>query len=370
MTKVTILGAGHGGCACAVDLTLNGFDVILCSAYAPSHIKPILGKHGLEYSGKLGEGFVRLKATTNLEEAVKEADIVIIVTPASIHENYARLLAPILKKLNKEQLILLNGSATGGALFVSKILKEMGVSDKGIVVCETDILNYACRLQNPTSVKVYHKVQHRLFSGFPSKYNNDIYDRIKEIFPELELAENVLQTSLSNINAILHPPGMILNAGWIEHTSGSFLFYSQGVTNAIARTMDYIDKERVRIVQKLGLKTETLPELFYRYGFTSSVLDSSNQAIKSSNTIQLIQSPDKLDHRYLLEDVGYDLVPMAHIAQLLDLQTQTIDSLINLACILNNVNHRDAGLNSEKLGIVHTDLTSLKGYVDTGTLRE
>src|SRR5919199_5167560 len=156
MTKVTILGAGHGGCACAVDLTLNGFDVILCSAYAPSHIKPILGKHGLEYSGKLG-------------------------------------------------------------------------------------------------------------------------------------AENVLQTRLSYINAILHPPGMILNAGWIENTSGNFLFYSQGVTNAIARTMDYIDKERVRIVLKRGLKTETFPELFYRYGFTSSVLDSSNQAIKSSNTIQLIQ---------------------------------------------------------------------------------
>lgn len=87
---------------------------------------------------------------------------------------------------------------------------------------------------------------------------------MKEIFPELQLAENVLQTSLSNINAILHPPGMILNAGWIEHTSGNFLFYSQGVTNAIARTMDYIDKKRVSIIQKLGLKTETLPELFYR----------------------------------------------------------------------------------------------------------
>jgi hypothetical protein len=35
------------------------------------------------------------------------------------------------------------------------------------------------------------------------------------------------------------------------------LFYSQGVKNAIARTMDYIDKERVSIVQKLGLKTDT-----------------------------------------------------------------------------------------------------------------
>jgi opine dehydrogenase len=367
MTKIAVLGAGHGGSACAVDLTLNGFDVTLCSAYAPSHIKPILEKGGLEYSGKLGEGFIRLRATTNLTEAVKEADIIVIVTPSSIHENYARLLAPILeKKRNKEQMILLNGSTTGGALFVSRILKEMSKSAKGIV-CETDILNYACRLQNSTSVKIYHKVKHRLFSCFPSRYNNDTYDQIKEIFPELELAENVLQTSLSNINAILHPPGMILNAGWIENTSGNFLFYYQGVTNAVARTIDYIDNERIGIAQKLRLKTETLPELFYRYGFTSSVFDSSNQAIKSSDTIQLIQSPDKLDHRYLLDDVGYGLIPMAYIARILDIKTPTIDSLINIACILNNVNHWDAGLNSKKLGIGnHTDLIDIRKYVNTG----
>jgi ketopantoate reductase len=82
-------------------LTLKGFDVFLCSAYAPSHIKPILEKGGLQYSGKLGEGFVNLKATTNLEEAATDADIIIIVTPSYIHEKYARLLVPILNKRRK-----------------------------------------------------------------------------------------------------------------------------------------------------------------------------------------------------------------------------------------------------------------------------
>jgi ketopantoate reductase len=82
-------------------LTLKGFDVFLCSAYASSHIKPILEKGGLQYSGKLGEGFVNLKATTNLEEAATDADIIIIVTPSYIHEKYARLLVPILNKRRK-----------------------------------------------------------------------------------------------------------------------------------------------------------------------------------------------------------------------------------------------------------------------------
>lgn len=366
MTKIAILGAGHGGCACAVDLTIKGFDVTLCPAYAPSHIRPVLEKGGLEYSGKLGEGFVKLKATTNLEEAAEAADILIIVTPSSIHENYARLLTPILNKRRLRQMILLNGSTTGGALFVARILKEMGVSDPQIAVCETDILNYACRLQNPTYLKIYHKVKQRLFSSFPTKYKNDAYEHIRSIFPELQLAENVLQTSLSNINAVLHPPGMILNAGWIEHTAGNFLFYSEGVTAAVARMIEYIDKERLKIIQELGLRSETFAELFYRYGFTSSVCNSIYEAINSSYTIRHIQSPDKIDHRYLLEDIGYGLVPMAYIARLLAIQTPTIDSLINIACILNNVNHWNIGLNSKKLGITQTDLIGLKRYLDTG----
>jgi predicted dinucleotide-binding enzyme len=70
MTKIAVLGAGHGGSACAVDFTLNGFDVTLCSAYTLSHIKPILEKDGLEYSGELGEGFIMLRATTNLIEGL------------------------------------------------------------------------------------------------------------------------------------------------------------------------------------------------------------------------------------------------------------------------------------------------------------
>jgi len=57
----------------------------------------------------------------------------------------------------------------------------------------------------------------------------------------------------------------------------------------------------------------------------------------------------KLDHRYLLEDIGYGLVPITSIAKVIGVQTPTIDSLINIASILNNVNHWEAGLTAKKL---------------------
>ena len=45
----------------------------------------------------------------------------------------------------------------------------------------------------------------------------------------------MIETALGNMNAVFHPPGMIMNAGWIESTNGNFLFYREGITEAIGR---------------------------------------------------------------------------------------------------------------------------------------
>lgn len=133
-------------------MTLAGFNVTLCSAYNPQHLRPILDKGGIEYSGFKGEGFVRLKATTGFEEAITNADLIIIITPSSVHEVYAMLLGAAFRKSqnsNDRRIVMLDGSNTGAALFVSKILKSVGISQT--LVCETDILPYECRLQKTRS---------------------------------------------------------------------------------------------------------------------------------------------------------------------------------------------------------------------------
>jgi opine dehydrogenase len=365
--KVSIIGAGNGGCATAVDLTLNGFDVTLCSAYAPNHILPLINKGGLEYSGSLGEGFVNLRATIDIRRAVEDAQIVLIIAPLPIHETYTRILAPLLTR--KQIPIVLNGSSTGGALHAYKILREMGVSKP--IIAETDILPYAARLVSPTHIKIFHKLKWRLFSCFPSQHTIDLHDEVKSIYPELEIANNVLQTSLSNINAILHPPGMILNAGWIESTGGDFLFYSQGVTSAIAQLIGKIDAERVEILRKADLKSLSLVELLHRYGFSSVDSKSSIlESIRSSSTISEIRSPNSLNHRYLIEDVGYGLVPMSLIAKIFGVKTRSIDSLINLASILNNIDHWQNGMTLEKLGLRDIRPETINPYLDNGIIAQ
>jgi opine dehydrogenase len=378
MTKIAILGAGNGGCACGVDLILRGFNVTLCSVDNPVHTKPILELGGIEYSGNLGEGFVKVNIATDIGEAINDAYLILVIAPSFLHEKYARIIGPKLKenmngvnhsfhdikKAPNQPIIMLNGNTTGGSLYVSSIFRRLGIHNP--IVCETDILNFACRLQSPTHIKIYHKMTHRLFGCFPSKYSNDVFEKIKIIFPDLKLAENVLQTSLSNLNEILHPPVMILNSGWIEHTSGEFLFYSEGVTNAVAQVIESVDKERLKILQRLQLRSETIQEILNRCDFVSNVNSSVYESVSSCETIRSIKSPESLNHRYLTEDIGYGLVPMSCIAKYLGLSTPIIDSLINISCILNKVDYWKEGLNIQNLGIDKIDPNSINKYVYSG----
>ncbi len=72
------------------------------------------------------------------------------------------------------------------------------------------------------------------------------------------LASSVLETALSNLNAVFHPTGMIMNAGWIEHTGGNFLFYREGITEAVGRVTAAVDAERMAIARALRVPVRSL----------------------------------------------------------------------------------------------------------------
>ena len=74
----------------------------------------------------------------------------------------------------------------------------------------------------------------------------------------------MLEADLANLNAILHPPGMVCNAGWIEATGGKFGFYAEGSGRAVVRVMDAIDHERLALAGRLGVRAVPFTELFHQ----------------------------------------------------------------------------------------------------------
>jgi opine dehydrogenase len=363
--KVAVLGAGNGGCAAAADLTLRGYEVRLFSR-SESTLMPIAKRGGIDLVEDGAEKFAApFFVGPDLPPAVNGADLIIIAAPSVAHEYLAKSLA---RQLVDGQRVLLNPGHTGGSLHFAHMLRGFGCRAK-IKLCETVTLTYICRMPQPARVEIYRRTTNLRCAAFPGKESAELVKEIEKIYPNVIVAENVLETGLLNINAIMHPAGMLGNAGWIEKSGGDFYYYREGITPSIAAWIEEVDRERLEIVKRLGLKPLRFVDIFYQAGLTSEEARASGsiyRAIHESEPNRTIKSPATLDHRYIKEDVGYGLVPMAEIGRLLGVETPVIDALIRLASVISRTDYRTDGLTLDKMGLAQVRSRDLPNILEHG----
>ena len=362
--SVAILGAGHGGLAAAADLTRRGFEVAL-HARRPERIAELGERGGIEARG-VQDGFVPIRRfTADLGEAVRGADLVMLVVPSVAHEPYAKALVP---HLGTGVPILLNPGHTGGGLHFLTALRRAGY--KGPVdIGETVTLTYICRLAAPTTVEIYSYTRRLGFAALPGRRTQELHARLAPLYPELEARSSVLETGLANINAIFHPPGMLMNAGWIEHTGGDFLFYTEGVTESVGRVVSAVDAERLAIAQALGVPATPFLDIFHSAGLTTDAARASGsvaRACRESAPNRTIKSPSSLNHRYVHEDVGYGLVAFSALGRLAGVPTPVIDAQVTLAAAATGTDYWGEGLTLEKMGLAGVSRDELLARVAEG----
>jgi opine dehydrogenase len=112
-TRFTVVGAGHGGKAMAAHLALKGFQTNLYNR-TPEHIAAIDARGGIELESYEGgpHGFGELNlVTSDIQEAIEEGDMIMVVVPSSAHADVARLSAPYLRD---GQMVVLHPGRTCG----------------------------------------------------------------------------------------------------------------------------------------------------------------------------------------------------------------------------------------------------------------
>lgn len=365
--KVAVLGAGHGGCAAAADLTLRGFEVRLTTRRRET-LAPILARGGIELAGEAGTGFARVaKITPDLGEAVEGADLLLVTVPTTAHGYYAQALA---KLLRPQQIVLLNPGHTCGGLHFAAELRRQGVSWPPRL-CETFTLTYGCRLSGPAAVTVMKVATNLLFAAFPGRDRDALLAECRRLYPNLVPADNVLHSAFLNINAIEHPPQALLNVGWLEHTQGDYLFYFEGTTPSVGRVIDILDAERVAVARALGLRTVDFYEIFWKAGYTTESAARSRSAyrcLQESAPNRWVKGPKSLDHRYIHEDVGYGLVPMAEFGRMAGVPTPLMDALIQIASAVNGIDYRREGLTLSRMGLEGLRPADLDRFLYQGTV--
>jgi opine dehydrogenase len=354
--NITVLGAGAGGTATAFDCAAHGHEVRLFDfPEFPDNIRHIAREGGIHAEGDL-TGFARIaSASHDLDEALRDAELIYVVGPAYSTEPFG---AAVAGRLVPGQTVIVTPGSCGGAL-AFKRAAGLAVTDDAIRVAETSTLHYAVRLIEPGRIRVFLKLKAgNLLSGLPGRHTAAILEQVADVYPGMEAAQSVIQTSLQNANPIIHPAVTLANAARIEGTGGDFLFYEEGVTDSVGRLIEAVDRERIAIGARLGVEIRPDPEMGMRQGYM--LADNYGAAYREAPGFLGIGAQPRLDHRYLNEDVGYGLVFMTGLARQVGVATPTMDAIIQCAAVLMNRDYAGEALRTPgSLGIADLSAEAL-----------
>lgn len=362
MESIAVLGAGNAGRALAGDLARLGADVALWNR-TPDHVAEIARIGGIELEGVVS-GFGKLRlVSSDMAEALADATLVMVCVPAFAHRDVARECAP---HLRYGQVVVLNPGRTFGALeFLHELRSQQGRAE--VVVAEAATFVFASRSSGPAQSRVM-RVKHAVpLAAIPDSRTVDAIALLKPWYPQFTAAACTLDTSFSNVGAVVHPAITLLNTARIENSQGRFDFYIDGVSPSVGRVLEAVDRERLAVAQLLGVSVRSMRDwLVSAYRAEGRDL---YEAIQANEGYRGISAPPTMDNRYLLEDVPMSMVPMASAGRSFGLTPRAIESVIDLAGLVHETNYWSRGRTLESLdlgGLSPAEIRQVasEGYVE------
>lgn len=346
MTTVAVLGAGAGGAAAVAELSLAGHEVRWWNR-TDATIAPFREAGGVRYEGVLGEGFARPAAfAASLGDALAGTDIAMICLPSLAHEVVAHALVDAAVTCP----VLLNPGHTGGALHVAEVFRARGVPTPALV--ELSTLTYIARKPAPDTVRITGAAGRVWAACLPG--GEETLALVRTLYLAATPARDVIASSLANVNLVLHTPGAILSAAWVEATGGDFRFYVAAMTPGVVRSIEALDRERLAVAAAFGHELPPLGQEMAAIG-TAVATGDLRAAIAGGEANRAIKAPDSLAHRYYAEDFGYGLVPLLELARIGRVETPYAAALVEVASVLRGEDVRVTGLTAERLGIAGLD---------------
>lgn len=359
-TTYCVIGAGNGGLAMAGYLAKSGYKVNLYNRTLEK-IRTLMEDPIIYLSGEETGIGVLNKVTNNIEEAIRDVDIIMVTIPALGHSAIAKEMAPYLRD---GQIIILNPGRTGGALEVYEILLRERKRNN-IIVGEAQTFIYAARSNSYNQAHIFKSKREVSLATIPATKTEHVLELIGEAYPQFISAKDVLETSINNYGAIFHPAPTLLNSGHIERCA-PFEYYTEGITPSIGNFLEKMDKERMELGRMLQVNTISASQWLYEsYGAKG---DTIFEAIQNNPGYKGLLAPQGLHIRYIYEDVPCSLVPIESIAQSLGIKTPAITSIINIAELMTNRDFRKEGRTADKLGLEGLSVTEMHLLARKGTI--
>lgn len=342
MARVTVLGGGNTAFSIAANLALAGHEVLIWEHPAFAHtLDPIRETLTIRLEGAARTGAARIaQVTTDAATACAWSEVLLCSVPSYAHAAFVAELAPHLRP--GHVWALLPGNL--GSLAVAQALDGYGV--RGVILAESDTAPYVCRKSGPDQAVIWGTVGRLGIGVWPATQTDEVMPLIREFFPGAAAYAHVLEAGLSALNPVVHPPGVLMNAGRLERSRGEFWFYDEGVTPSVVRAIEALDAERLAVGRALGMELTPVAEAFAAAGFGPASSDLW-AVINGSRMLTALRAPGQLDTRWLTEDIPYGVATWAAIGDALGVATPMMDALVTLASAALG---RDLGSQARRLG--------------------
>ncbi len=358
--RIAVLGAGAGGAATAAELCQKGHDVAFWGR-GQDTIAPFQQCGGIAYEGVLGTGVAHpALMTTDLGLALRSAEAAIVALPTFSHAPVARAVAAC--AWSKDRPILLNPGHTGGALEFAQAYRSSGAAVPAVV--EFSTLTYVARKYRPDCVTITGRAKSVRAAALPG--GEAALALASALLAGVSPVADVLAADLANVNMVLHPPGAVLAAAWVEARHGDFTFYVDAMTPGVSRVMQQLDDERRRVAQAFGHTLPNLIEEMQCIGTVETDIRDTTDftaAIRGGKANQAIRAPDSLSHRYYLEDFGHGLLPFIELAAIAGIDVPIASSLFEIGQAVCGTDFRQSGRTAQAMGIAGLSLKDLKRKV-------
>lgn len=323
-------------------------------------VDPIVKTRQIGLDGVAHQGVARVHGvTTDFAEGLAKSELVLMPLPAYAHRPFAEACAP---HLRSGQVVVIT-PGTLGSLEFARILREHG-APKGVTVAETDTAPYVCRKLTPTSAHIWGVVAALGLGVFPSSEAERVLKLVEPWFPGVTLYPHAVACGLASMNPVVHPAGLLMNAGRVEHSRGDFYFYDEGVTPAVCRLIYAVDRERLEVAKALDIELAPVDEAFHAAGFGPK--GDLWATINGSRMLTQLRAPGSLETRWLTEDVPYGLAAWAQLGEQFGVSCPILRSVVDLTSAALDVDFWQSARTPEDLGIAGMSKERLREYLHGG----
>lgn len=363
------LNIGHG---VAADLSLAGYEVHLFDLPRfHESLMPIQRLGGVHVGGNADAltsgrtGFTEINMiTTDPEEALRDADVLFIdVYPAyGVEERFK----PIARHLKEGAVVNFNNYGYWPSLRVAGILRELGRED--VTVTETSAPLYVARGKDGyLDFSLMRKGTP--LSAFPASRSQEAFKALRQLYPSLKPAVNVLETNFDNLNMQGHSGIALLNVAYFEraeeHGDSTAYFYGTGITPSTGVLTEAQDREREGVCEAYGVPYTPFSDTIKRYyggeGETLDKLELSTEFIRGIPAY----STDIWAH-WVRADLSMAMVPFVQLADLAGVRTPIHRGFVDIFGAVLKTDFWGTGYTLDRLGLGGLSVEEIIGYVMDG----